>query len=238
MTLNIVIPVLNEQKSIRNGVEKTVQFLNTTNVKGNFIITIADNGSDDLTEEISNELCSEYDYVHYFKVSERGVGLAFREAIKKNNSDIIGYMDVDLATDIKHIKTVYNSFLNDKVSIIVGSRLLHNSKVYNRTVTRGITSRGLNMLLKILLRVNFSDAMCGFKFYKKSVAEQLVAQCSDNNGWFYCAEMMIRAEWDKIKITQIPVVWTDDIESKVKIGKLSVSYMSDILKLYNEKKGK
>ena len=33
MTLNIVIPVLNEENALRSGVEKTLEFLNTTEIK-------------------------------------------------------------------------------------------------------------------------------------------------------------------------------------------------------------
>jgi glycosyltransferase involved in cell wall biosynthesis len=238
MTLNIVIPVLNEENALRSGVEKTLEFLNTTEIKDSFQITIADNGSTDRTEEIARELCNVYGNVHYFKVSKRGVGLAFREAIKMNASDIVGYMDVDLATDIRHLREVYKAFMEGQAKIVVGSRLLPNSKVYNRTLLREITSRGLNIILKVLLNVHFSDAMCGFKFYRDDTAKQLVRECSENDGWFYCAEMMIRAEWNDISITEIPVEWHDDTNSKVKVGKLSASYMSEIIKLYKIKREK
>lgn len=238
MKLNIVIPVLNEEKDLRRGVEETIEYLSGTELNGRFMITIADNGSTDRTGEIAQTLCSIYDNVEYFKVSQKGVGLAFREAIKRNKYDIVGYMDVDLATDIKHFCQVYDFFKNEQVSIVVGSRLMRGSKVYGRSLKREITSRGLNIILKIILGVRFSDAMCGFKFYKKEVAEKLVEMCSENCGWFYCAEMMIRAEWDDVAITEIPVEWHDDASSKVKIGKLSASYMSEILKLHRIKKEK
>ncbi len=236
MTLNIVIPVLNEENSLRNGVESTIHFLENTPVKGLYSITVADNGSTDRTGAIANMLCSEYACVNYFKVSRRGVGLAFREAIKKNKSDIVGYMDVDLATDIKHLEQVYMQFKENNAQIVVGSRLLPDSRVYNRTLIREITSRSLNIILKLMLNVKFTDAMCGFKFYRKEVAERLVSQCSQNNGWFYCAEMMIRAEWGNIPVTEIPAEWHDDPDSKVKIGRLSASYMNEIIQLYREKR--
>lgn len=234
--INIVIPVLNEERALRQGVEKTLQFLNTTELKGNFIITIADNGSTDQTKAIAEKLCNEYEYVHYFRVSKRGVGLAFREAIKTNKEEIIGYMDVDLATDIRHLEDVYTAFKKTETKVVVGSRLLPNSKVYGRSLLREITSRGLNFILRLLLQVRFSDAMCGFKFYRNDIAKELVHLCSENDGWFYCAEMMIRAEWKGIVIQEIPVSWHDDADSKVRVGKLSMSYMSEIMKLYRIKK--
>lgn len=236
MNLNIVIPVLNEENDLKPGVETTLDFLKTTSWRDHFEITIADNGSTDRTGEIAKDLCNSYENVNYFKVSQKGVGLAFREAIKMNKSDIVGYMDVDLATDIKHFRQVYDLFIDPSVDIVVGSRLLHDSKVYGRSLIREITSRMLNLILKIVLRVNFTDAMCGFKFYRKEIANGLAKKCSENTGWFYCAEMMIRAEWEAIKIMEIPVEWHDDSNSKVKIGKLSSSYLREIIKLYKIKR--
>ena len=238
MTINIVIPVLNEERSLRSGVEKTIYFLETTEIKDKYRITIADNGSTDSTEAIAKDLCTEYNCVNYLRLADRGVGLAFREAIKCNKENVIGYMDVDLATDIRHLKQIYRLFSENKADIAVGSRLLPKSKVYNRTLLREFTSRTLNLILKIFLGVHFSDAMCGFKFYKKEIAEHLVEISSDNKGWFFCAEMMIRAEWDNISIKEIPVLWHDDPNSKVKVGKLSIDYMSEIFKLRKEKRRK
>lgn len=169
MNLNIVIPVLNEENDLKPGVETTLNFLKTTSWRDHFEITIADNGSTDKTGEIAKDLCDSYENVNYFKVSQKGVGLAFREAIKRNECEIIGYMDVDLATDIKHFRQVYDLFTDPFVDIAVGSRLLHDSRVYGRSLIREITSRMLNLILKMVLKVHFTDAMCGFKFYRKKL---------------------------------------------------------------------
>lgn len=235
MTFHIVIPVLNEEDRLESGITALLGYLEASMLKDKTYITIADNGSTDRTEEIARRLCEQYAQIRYKKLGQRGVGLAFRTCIQENTDDIIGYMDVDLATDLQHLEQVYKQF-EAGANIVVGSRLLRGSKVIGRTLKREITSRGLNFLLKLLLRVRFSDAMCGFKFYKRDIALQLTKLCSENNGWFYCAEMMIRAEWLGYRITEIPVTWRDDPEgTKVKVGKLSMSYLSEIRKLCRER---
>lgn len=238
MNINIIIPVLNEQDSIFEKISSAVNFLNSTPLKNSYCLTIIDNGSTDNTQAIATSLVNQFNnIVYYVHLNERGVGLAFREGIKHNSFDIVGYMDLDLATDLKHVIDVYNTFIANKdASIVVGSRLLKSSKVIGRSLIRTITSVGLNTILKVFLGVKFSDAMCGFKFYRKEIAEKLINECSNNNGWFYCAEMMIRAEWLNIHINEIPVVWTDDPNSKVKIFKLIINYLKDIFYLRKEKK--
>lgn len=236
MIINIVIPVLNEERVLERSVKTTIEYLNNNGLGGNYWITIADNGSTDRTFEIALGLCEKYEQVKCFKVSRKGVGLAFREAIKKNSCDLIGYMDVDLATDLKHLKQVYSMLSVSNTSVVVGSRLLPGAKVVGRTLKREITSRGLNFLLHVILHVKFTDAMCGFKFYEKKIAEKLIAECSQTDGWFFCAEMLIQAEWDGIHVEEIAVEWHDDPNSKVKIAKLSANYMSEIFKLFKQRR--
>lgn len=237
MTINIIIPVLNEELQLERNVLKIMDFLNETELKNNYILTIIDNGSDDKTQKIATELANQFErIIFYIRLNERGVGLAFREGIKKNKCDIVGYMDLDLATDLSHLIVVYRFFNFEKIDIVVGSRLLKGAKVVGRTLKREITSRCLNRILKVFMKVTFTDAMCGFKFYRNNIAKELVRVCSNSNGWFYCAEMMIRAEWEKIKIKEVPVIWKDDPNSKVKIGRLSLNYLGEIGKLYKEKR--
>ncbi|WP_028595319.1 glycosyltransferase [Paenibacillus assamensis] len=236
MKINIIIPVLNEELRIRKGIETAIDFLEM-NLSGKYKLTIVDNGSTDKTEQIANELIQKHGAIDYIKLSQRGVGLALREAAKVNEHEIIGYMDVDLSTDLRHILEVYDLFEKEKnTNIVNGSRLLSSSEVEGRKVLRGITSRGLNVILKVVLGVKFTDAMCGFKFFKKDTLNKLIEKSSDNNGWFYCTELLVRAEWERIQIKELPVKWEDDPNSKVKVIKLSINYLKEIIKLRKDKK--
>lgn len=233
-SIDIVIPVLDEEKQLSENVTELVDYLNTTELAGNYRIVIADNGSKDQTPVIGKRLQEHHpDVIKFIDVGGKGVGLAFRTAILESNRDAIGYMDLDLATDVSHIPEMYSK-LCDGCEIVVGSRLLSDSEVHGRSAIREITSRGLNLIMKFYLGVRFSDAMCGFKFYDTDKAKELVQLSSDTDGWFYCAEMLVRAEWEGIPICEIPVKWTDDGNSKVKIGSLSLSYLKEIRSLKRE----
>ena len=250
--LNIIFPVLNEEKRLAAGIDKAAAFLLQEQIP--CILTIVDNGSSDRTPEIAKHLCTRYASldsskidsailesklkVEYLRLEKRGVGLALRSAINHNATRkdqepcaFIGYMDIDLSTDIKHIKEVYTA-LCASAQIIVGSRLLKGAKVIGRSLKREICSRGLNAILHAVLKVRFSDAMCGFKFYHASTAELLKSHCSDDDGWFYCAQMLIVAEHLGLSITEIPIRWADEAtESKVKILPLARTYLREIWRL-------
>ena len=52
MKLDIVIPVLNEEKSLSNCVEEVIKYCNSHLPSWDFRVVVADNGSTDRTGEI------------------------------------------------------------------------------------------------------------------------------------------------------------------------------------------
>ena len=233
-TLEVTIPVLNEEASLRENVLKVLDFFDAGFSEKNALkctIVIADNGSIDNTPEIARKL--EIDYsgkVKFLKVPRRGVGLALKTSWLQSDSDIVGYMDLDLATDLKHLNNAVEILRGDG-DIAYGSRLAKDSKVIGRTFKREIVSRVSNRILKILLGASFSDGMCGFKFLKNKVAKELIDTRLMSDGWFFCTEVLVFGQWMGYKLREIPVKWTDGSNSKVKVLKLSLEYLKRILEI-------
>ncbi|MHB9308550.1 glycosyltransferase, partial [Fusobacterium polymorphum] len=125
--------------------------------------------------------------LRYVKLPEKGVGLALRTSWIESKADYVGYMDLDIATDLKALITVVDE-LEKGTKIINGSRLLKESEVINRTLLREVTSRGFNFLLKLILKIKFTDGMCGFKFFDRKVAQELINTGIDTKGWFFSTE--------------------------------------------------
>lgn len=231
MNVNIVFPVLNEELRLRPGIEKTVDFLEKTGLQS-WMITIVDNGSTDETWHQITEYTEKDGRIKGIRLTERGVGWALYNAIKQNEADIIGYMDVDLSTDLSHLPEALAVFEKcPEAGIVKGNRLDRQSQVLGRKAGREFTSRGLNWLLHVVFRTRVSDVMCGFQFFRRETAEQLIRECSSDKGWFYCAEMLLRADRKDIPIIEIPVKWTDDYNTKVKVFKLIWNYLNRIVRL-------
>lgn len=235
MNLEITIPVLNEEETIRDKIKEMIDYTQKNILNKNIVFIIADNGSTDKTEQYSMELIKKYNNLKYIKLPEKGVGLALRTSWSESKADYVGYMDLDIATDLNALLTVIDE-LEKGTKIVNGSRLLNESEVINRTLLREITSRGFNLLLKLILKIKFTDGMCGFKFFDRKVVQELINTGIDTKGWFFSTEMLVKAEWKNIEIKEIPVKWTDDRKSKVKILSLSLNYLKSIFKLKKEKK--
>ena len=232
----ITIPVLNEEETLRQNVLKSLDYVKE-HITNDFKIVIADNGSTDKTQDIGEQLQKEHTEVQFLKVPRKGVGLALRTSWMASKADVVGYMDLDLATDLSHLKQVYKLLVTERsCEIVNGSRLLKGAVVKNRTLLREVTSRVFNFIVKNLLRARITDGMCGFKFFKRTTAVSLINTGIDLDGWFFSTEILVKGDWLRKKITEIPVKWTDDPNSKVNVRKLSQQYFNEILRLRKEKK--
>jgi len=232
-TLTITIPVLNEEATLIEKVEILLLYIESNLSKRIFLsIVIADNGSDDKTQELGKLLSSKYENIDFVSTKEKGVGLALKTSWKKYQSEIMGYMDLDLATDLSHIEEAVEEIMTNNHEIVSGSRLLKGSKVIGRKLIRSFTSRMFNKILQILFNIKFSDGMFGFKFFKREVLEKLegIDSISSNN-WFFATEFLIMSEKLNLKIKDLPIKWTDDKSSKVKILRLTLQYLREMILL-------
>jgi len=240
MTFEVTIPVLDEEESLEKNVLILHSFLkkNFPN-DGQWQIVIADNGSADKTFEIARRLSQKLKEVDCLKVPQKGVGLALKTSWKQSTAEIVGYMDLDLATELPHFLEAYDALSHKNFDLVYGSRLHPQSKVFGRTFKREITSRLFNFILKKYLKVRYSDGMCGFKFFKRHWFSRLYEGGAQNDGWFFSTELLTVAEWLNLKICELPVQWKDDVSSsRVKILPLAKRYLKAMRQLKKRKNQK
>ena len=234
MELTIIFPVLNERLRLESGITRTVEYLQSIAYE-DYEIIIVDNGSEDETPQIGARLCEKYPRVRFEKINVRGVGAAFRRGVELSHGDIVGYMDIDLSTNIKHLGEAIHIFrVKPEVEYINGSRFANESDTKGRKWYRKITSQGLLILLKLFLGMKCTDAICGFTFLRRKRALALIEGSSQDNGWFYMIEFLLRAEKRGISVLDYPVEWQEDYNTTVKIFKTICNYMKQITRLWVE----
>jgi glycosyltransferase involved in cell wall biosynthesis len=236
--IHVTFPVLNEEDQLAQSIEQTVGFCNAHDLKIDEFC-IADNGSTDRTPQIGEALAARHPNVSYLRVGKRGFGLALKRAWSQTEADFVGYMDVDLATDLRHLKEVYDHVARgDGYDLYLGSRLKNGASVRNRTLLREFTSRAFNQLLRLRLGVSFSDAMCGFKFIERNLYRRLIDRFEFTDDWFFATQLAVRAEWLGANILDMPVDWSDQLNSKssARLLNLSQLYLAGISELREEKR--
>lgn len=229
-TLNIVIPVYNEETELESHTETLIGFLKSYLTDFDWRITIADNASKDKTLQIAKGLAKKYTTVHVLHVDQKGRGRAVKKAWLETNADIHCYMDVDLSTDLKHIPPLVRSLLRG-YDIAIGTRNSRSSRVYGRSWLRTLTSKTYITLIRLLFFVRFTDAQCGFKAITDHAAKSLIPHIQDN-AWFFDSELLIVAEKLGYRIYEEGVTWIDNPGSTVRVVKTAQGDLEGLWRLF------
>jgi glycosyltransferase involved in cell wall biosynthesis len=214
LSVDIVIPVYNEEAAIATCVSRLRSFLEQE-FAHEWKIIVANNGSKDRTLEIAKDLAAADPRVEVLNLDRKGRGLALRTAWGKSSADVVSYMDVDLSTNLVYFPLLVEG-LHCGYDIAVGSRLMQASMVARR-IKREVLSRGFNLLIRMLFWTKFSDAQCGFKALRREAAQLLLPHVV-NNSWFFDAELLILAEKNGFRIFEAPVEWMEDLDSRVHLS--------------------
>jgi len=229
-TVSITIPVYNEEEELEKHINKLIQYCQNALSSYEVTITIADNASIDRTPEIGKALSQKYPTVAYVRFPEKGRGRAVKATWITSASDFVAYMDVDLSTDLKHLRSVIHA-LENGYDVAIGSRLLSKSNVIDRSIKREIISRSYNLIIKLLFQTKFSDAQCGFKAIRREAVETLILLVVDNE-WFMDSELLILAEKTGYRIYEEPVVWRDNPGSTVRVLPTAMGDLQGLLRLF------
>ena len=229
-TVDVVIPCLNEERALPVSVHRLHDFMSANLHDFDWSIVVADNGSTDGTLAAAEALGADFPRVRHIRLEQRGRGRALRRAWTESAADIVAYMDVDLSTDLAHLPPMVTAIAEGRCQIAIGSRLLPDSQVVGRTLKREITSRGYSLLFRAMFFTSFRDAQCGFKAVSRRVADDL-APLVEDNGWFFDSELLILAQKCGYRILELPVHWTDDPDSRVRIIRTAWEDVTGLLRL-------
>lgn len=228
VTVDIVIPVFNEEAALPKSVATLCTYLDTY-FPYHWRVIIANNASTDNTLLVARELAAANPHVSVLHLDRKGRGRALRTAWLASEADVVSYMDVDLSTNLQSFLPLIAPLATGHSDVAIGSRLLKGA-VVTRQWKREIISRCYNFLIKLLFRNRFSDAQCGFKAVKRSVARQLLPEI-ENNEWFFDTELLLLAEAAGLRVYEVPVDWIEDLDSRVRIVSTATEDIRGLLRV-------
>jgi glycosyltransferase involved in cell wall biosynthesis len=214
LTVDIVIPVLNEAHVLEKSVETVLAYARP-HLPYRWRIVVVDNGSTDGTQDVARRIAEREPRMGFLHLQQRGRGRALRHAWLQSKADVVCYMDVDLSTRLDHLPELIRAVGMGGYDVATGSRLMRDSAT-TRSFRREVISRIYNVFIKAVLGTRFSDAQCGFKALNRRAVEKIVPQIEDQS-WFFDTEMLVLAEKQGFAIKDIPVMWVEDDDSRVKI---------------------
>lgn len=198
-----IIPVFNDRPSLEIALGKSLEVLSA--ITPDFEILVAEDGSTDGSTEFVRQYEQREPHVRLLHSDERqGRGRALNRAIREARGSVVCYYDVDLATDMKHLPALISA-IREGSDVSTGSRLLPASDIV-RTEGREIASRGYNYLVRLFLGSSVYDHQCGFKAFNRERILPLLPLIRSNH-WFWDTEILVRAQRNGYRITELPVRW-------------------------------
>lgn len=232
ITVDIVIPVYNEEAAIERSVNELRGYLKQ-HLPYHWNIVVADNASTDRTLAIAEHLATEDSQVRVIHLDQKGRGRALRQAWLTSDADVVSYMDVDLSTNLKSFLPLIAPIITGHSDVAIGSRLL-KSAVVKRQFKREIISRIYNLMIKLLFRNRFSDAQCGFKALSRRAARELLPSV-ENQSWFFDTELLLLTEERGMRIYEVPVQWVEDLDSRVNITKTALEDIQGLVRVRRQR---
>jgi len=227
--VSVVLPAYNEAAKLESAVTKISQALKETGYRHEIII--AEDGSTDGTAERAEELTQKYSNLKHIHHEKRlGRGTALNNAFRQCSGEVLVYMDLDLATDLKSLKPLVEAITVEGYDLSTGSRMLPESKV-ERSLRRSVSSKSYNFLVRHMLGSKVRDHQCGFKAFKKEPLLKLLVEVEATH-WFWDTEIIVRAYRHDYRVKEIPVEWKSGKDTKVNLFKDSSSMFSQIMKLW------
>jgi len=191
LKITIGIPAYNEEKNIASIITKLKNITDS--------IIVCDDGSSDMTSEISKNLGA----VVISHKKNMGYGAAIRTIFQKSvelDSDILVTFDADGQHRIDDVNKILQPLKNNEADIVIGSRFLNNeSKVPNY---RKIGIKVITQVTNASLKKKLTDSQSGFRAYNKQALTQI---SPSEMGMGISTEILIKASSKGLRIVEIPI---------------------------------
>ncbi|RLD16521.1 MAG: glycosyltransferase family 2 protein [Caldiserica bacterium] len=198
--VSVVIPALNEEKTVGICVEKAKNACENLGIP--YEVIVVDNGSSDKTAEVASEKGAKVVYEEM-----QGYGAALLKGFKEAKGDYIIMGDADDSYDFNEIPKFVEK-LDEGYDLVIGSRFKggiekgampwHHKYIGNPILT---------CILNILFKARISDAHSGMRGFRRELIERLNLRTT---GMEFASEMIVKAIQIGAKIAEVPIVLHKD----------------------------
>lgn len=165
--ISIVVPLFNEQDSLEELTQRIQQAV-TADVLGDYEVLLIDDGSNDLSWSIIEELSQRHPMVHGIRFRRnfgKAAALAAGFAVAKGR--FIVTMDADLQDDPKELVRLIDK-LNSGNDVVSGWKQTRYDPWHKRW-----PSLVFNGILRKFSRLHLHDFNCGLKAYRREVLDEI-----------------------------------------------------------------
>jgi len=168
MDISVVIPLLNEEESLKELHDWIVKVMQSNHFS--YEILFIDDGSSDSSWKIIEDLSVKNPNVKGLKFQVNyGKSQALNAAFKEAKGDVVITMDADLQDNPEEIPELYNLIIKEDHDLISGWK----KKRYDSKIRKNIPSKLFNAVARKTSGLHLHDFNCGLKAYKNEVIKNI-----------------------------------------------------------------
>ncbi|MFA6185047.1 MAG: glycosyltransferase family 2 protein [Candidatus Shapirobacteria bacterium] len=226
--LSVFFPCYNEEKNIKNTIDKTIPMLKK--IAENWEIILVNDGSKDNTAKILEEIKKEYP--KQIKIithnPNRGYGAALKSGLYNSQYQWIAFTDADGQFDFTEVTKLIKKQQKTKADVVIGYYLARQVSKFAI-----ITSKMWELVVFILFGLHVTDIDCGFKLINKKVVD-IIPKLEAERGAFISSEFLIKSKKAGFKIVEVGVHHYPRLEGQAtgRNIKVIIKSFSDLVRLW------
>ncbi|MBV9826774.1 MAG: glycosyltransferase family 2 protein [Alphaproteobacteria bacterium] len=198
--LSIVMPCLNEARTLGECIRSAQSFLATSGVRGE--VLVADNGSDDGSQAAARALGA-----RLVDIPERGYGSALLGGIRAARGTFVIMADCDGSYDFARLAPFLRR-LRDGADLVMGNRFTGGiAPGAMPALHRYLGNPVLSSLGRVFFRSPCRDFHCGLRGFRRDAILDLDLQAP---GMEFASEMVVKATIRGLKIAEVPTTLSPD----------------------------
>jgi len=211
MKLSVVMPVYNEQATLRQVVAKVLA------VPVELELICVDDGSSDRSRDILAELQSQHPSVRVFlQPKNMGKGAALRRGIQEARGDFVIIQDADLEYDPAEYPVLLDPLVQGKADVVYGSRFLGGRPHRVLYFWHSVGNKVLTLISNALTDINLTDMETCYKAFRREIVQSIPIE-EDRFG--FEPEITVKVAKRSLRIYEVGIsYWGRTYEEGKKIG--------------------
>ncbi len=227
--LSIVIPAYNESGRIEHALERVTSCVDQQGWDAE--VLVVDDGSKDTTAAIVQRWMTNHPRLHLIQnPGNKGKGYSVRNGLLQAAGDIVMFTDADLSAPMEEAERLIAA-INDGADVAIGSRWLDRTRqTIHQPLYRQFFGRCFNWITRTVMGLPFKDTQCGFKAFRRPVA-QVIFRLQTIERWGFDPEILFIARKLKYVIREVPVTWGHDERSRISYIKDGMKMLEDMARI-------
>ena len=196
MKLSVILPVYNEEPTVRQSIERTL------GLPLDLEVVVVNDGSTDGTQRTLESMDGRPRLRIVHAEKNGGKGTAIRIGLQHVAGDIVIIQDADLEYDCNEYSNMLVPFQDPETRVVYGSRFL--GRIEQMRLINRVANRFFTWFANVLFRGNITDEATCYKAFRTDLIKDLDLRC---RRFEFCPEVTAKVLRRHIPIKEVPITY-------------------------------